>query len=172
MEQATRVLLTEYCENYWDFGLGLSSDYLEFSDEKFDILLNVASNHDQAIKKCTQEQLVRFPLEIDFEVIVAHVVLQLSADLSVLFSGSALWALAFYVPLSGPLSRFEAELITAGLGEVQRQLLLIISSVALAIGVGIVFQLILSWALSPSWAASMGLLAVLATGFWTIASKQ
>ncbi len=95
-----------------------------------------------------------------------------SADLSVLFSGSALWALAFYVPLSGPLSRFEAELITTGLGEVQRQLLLIISSVALAIGVGIVFQLILSWALSPSWAASMGLLAVLATGFWTIASKQ
>jgi len=98
-----------------------------------------------------------------------------SADLSVLFSGSALWALAFYVPLSrplSPLSRFEAELITTGLGEVQRQLLLIISSVALAIGVGIVFQLILSWALSPSWAASMGLLAVLATGFWTIASKQ
>lgn len=95
-----------------------------------------------------------------------------SADLSVLFSGSALWALAFYVPLSGPLSRFEAELITAGLGEVQRQLLLIISSVALAIGVGIVFQLILSWALSPSWAASMGLLAVLATGFWSIASKE
>ena len=95
-----------------------------------------------------------------------------SVDLSVLFSGSALWALAFYVPLSGPLSRFEAELITAGLGEVQRQLLLIISSVALAIGVGIVFQLILSWALSPSWAVSMGFLAVLATGFWTIASKQ
>ena len=31
---------------------------------------------------------------------------------------------------------------------------------------------LLSWALSPSWAASMGLLAVLATAFWTIASKQ
>ena len=74
MEQATRALLQEYCENYWDFGLGLSSDYLEFSDEKFDILLNVAINHDQAIKKCIQEQLVRFPLEVDFEVIIAHVV--------------------------------------------------------------------------------------------------
>ena len=58
-----------------------------------------------------------------------------SVDLSVLFSGSALWALAFYVPLSGPLSRFEAELITAGLGEVQRQLLLIISSVIATAGV-------------------------------------
>ena len=90
MEQATRALLQEYCENYWDFGLGLSSDYLEFSDEKFDILLNVASNHDQAIKKCTQEQLVRFPLEIDFEVIVAHVVLQLSDDKIIEFKRLAL----------------------------------------------------------------------------------
>ena len=90
MEQATRALLQEYCENYWDFGLGLSSDYLEFSDEKFDILLNVASNHDQAIKKCTQEQLARFPLEIDFEVIVAHVVLQLSDDKIIDFKHLAL----------------------------------------------------------------------------------
>ncbi|MCP9939870.1 hypothetical protein [Synechococcus sp. Cruz CV12-2-Slac-r] len=90
MEQATRALLQEYCENYWDFGLGLSSDYLEFSDEKFDILLNVASNHDQAIKKCTQEQLARFPLEIDFEVIVAHVVLQLSDDRIIDFKRLAL----------------------------------------------------------------------------------
>ena len=93
MEQAARALLQEYCENYWDFGLGLSSDYLEFSDEKFDILLNVASNHDQAIKKCTQEQLARFPLEIDFEVIVAHVVLQLSDDKIIDFKylALALW---------------------------------------------------------------------------------
>ena len=90
MEQATRALLQEYCENYWDFGLGLSSDYLEFSDEKFDILLNVASNHDQAIKKCTQEQLARFPLEIDFEVIVAHVVLQLSDEKIIDFKRLAL----------------------------------------------------------------------------------
>jgi len=90
MEQAARALLQEYCENYWDFGLGLSSDYLEFSDEKFDILLNVASNHDQAIKKCTQEQLARFPLEIDFEVIVAHVVLQLSDDRIIDFKRLAL----------------------------------------------------------------------------------
>ena len=90
MEQATRALLQEYCENYWDFGLGLSSDYLEFSDEKFDILLNVASNHDQAIKKCTQEQLVRFPLEVDFEVIIAHVVLQLSDEKIIDFKRLAL----------------------------------------------------------------------------------
>ena len=90
MEQATRALLQEYCENYWDFGLGLSSDYLEFSDEKFDILLNSASNHDQAIKKGTQEQLARFPLEIDFEVIVAHVVLQLSDDKIIEFKRLAL----------------------------------------------------------------------------------
>ena len=90
MEQATRALLQEYCENYWDFGLGLSSDYLEFSDEKFDILLNVAINHDQAIKKCIQEQLVRFPLEVDFEVIIAHVVLQLSDEKIIDFKRLAL----------------------------------------------------------------------------------
>lgn len=90
MEQATRALLQEYCENYWDFGLGLSSNYLEFSDEKFEILLNIALNHDQAIKKCTQEQLARFPLVIDFEVIVAHVVLQLSDDKIINFKHLAL----------------------------------------------------------------------------------
>ena len=90
MEQATRALLQEYCENYWDFGLGLSSDYLEFSDEKFDILLNVAIYHDQAIKKCIQEQLVRFPLEVDFEVIIAHVVLQLSDEKIIDFKRLAL----------------------------------------------------------------------------------
>ena len=90
MEQATRALLQEYCENYWDFGLGLSSDYLEFSDEKFDILSNVAINHHQAIKKCIQEQLVRFPLEVDFEVIIAHVVLQLSDEKIIDFKRLAL----------------------------------------------------------------------------------
>jgi hypothetical protein len=90
MEQATRALLQEYCENYWDLGLGLNNDCLEFTDEKFDILLNIALNHDQAIRKCTQEQLVRFPLEIDFEVIVAHVVLQLSDDKIINFKRLAL----------------------------------------------------------------------------------
>jgi len=90
MEQATRALLQEYCENYWDFGLGLGSNYLEVPDEKFNILSNTASNHDHAIKKCTQEQLARFPLEIDFEVIVAHVVLQLSDDKFINFKRLAL----------------------------------------------------------------------------------
>lgn len=90
MEQATRALLQEYCENYWDLGLGLNNDYLEFTDEKFDILLNIVSNHDQAIRKCTQEQLVRFPFEIDSEVIVAHVVLQLSDDKIINFKRLAL----------------------------------------------------------------------------------
>ena len=70
--------------------MGLNNDYPEFTDEKFDILLNIALNHDQAITKCTQEQLVRFPLEIDFEVIVAHVVLQLSDDKIINFKRLAL----------------------------------------------------------------------------------
>ena len=61
------------------------------------------------------------------------------ADLSVLFSGSALWALAFYVPLSGPIARFEAELVAAGVAEIKRQVLLVLSSVALAAGVGVVW---------------------------------
>ena len=90
MEQATRALLQEYCENYWDLGLGLNNDYLEFTDEKFDILLNIVSNHDQAIRKCTQEQLVRFPFEIDSEVIVVHVVLRLSDDKIINFKRLAL----------------------------------------------------------------------------------
>ena len=93
MEQATRILLEEYCENYWDFGLGLGGDFLEFADEKFDILLNIAINHDQAIKECIQDQLLLFPLEIDFEVIIAHVVLHLSDEKIIDFKrlAFALW---------------------------------------------------------------------------------
>ena len=62
--------------------------------------------------------------------------------------------------------------MAAGVAEIKSQVLLVLSSVALAAGVGVVWQLLLSWALSPSWAASMALLAVLATGFWVLANRE
>jgi protein-S-isoprenylcysteine O-methyltransferase Ste14 len=94
------------------------------------------------------------------------------ADWSSLLPGTALWALALYLPLSVPLERFEAALAEGPLGEGQRQIALLVSSLLLALAVGAATQLGLSWALSPSWAASLGLMAVLAAAFWTLASRR
>ncbi len=94
------------------------------------------------------------------------------ADWSSLLPGTALWALALYLPLSLPLARFEAALAEGPLGEGLRQLALLVSSLLLALVVGGLAQLGLSWALSPSWAASLGLMAVLAGAFWTLASRR
>ena len=94
------------------------------------------------------------------------------ADWSSLLPGTALWALALYVPLSVPLERFEAALAEGPLGEGQRLIALLVSSLLLALAVGAATQLGLSWALSPSWAASLGLMAVLAAAFWTLASRR
>ncbi|MCP9771900.1 hypothetical protein KBY66_04570 [Synechococcus sp. Tobar12-5m-g] len=84
----------------------------------------------------------------------------------------ALWALALYLPLSVPLGRFEAALAEGPLGEGLRQIALLVSSLLLAGAVGGATQLGLSWALSPSWAASLGLMAVLSAAFWTLASRR
>jgi hypothetical protein len=92
-------------------------------------------------------------------------------DWSSLVPGTALWALALYLPLSAPLAGLEAALAEGPLSEPIQLLALVLSSLLLALGVGAVTQLLLSWALSPSWAASLGLMAVLAGGFWTLASR-
>ena len=56
-----------------------------------------------------------------------------------LLPGTALWALALYLPLSLPLGRFEQ-----------------------ALAVGAITNLVLGWILGPGWGTSMGLIAVLA----------
>ncbi len=93
-------------------------------------------------------------------------------DWTSLLPGTALWALALYLPLSQPLARLEEALTQGPLSEGLRQIVLLLSSVLLAFAVGVITQLGLSWALSPSWAASLGLMAVLAGAFWTLASRR
>lgn len=93
-------------------------------------------------------------------------------DWSSLLPGTALWALALYLPLSLPLARLEEALSEGPLSEGLRQIVLLLSSVLLAFAVGGITQLGLSWLLSPSWAASLGLMGVLGGGFWTLASRR
>ena len=93
-------------------------------------------------------------------------------DWTTLVGGSALWALALVVPLSLPLERLEAELAQAGLSDDQQQALLLVSSLLLAFGVGVVIQLLLSCALSPSWAGSLGLITGVASLFFGLAQRS
>ena len=62
---------------------------------------------------------------------------------TLLLPGSALWALAFYLPLSVPLSRLEKALSEAQLADELQQTLLIAASLLLALGVGVVINLVL-----------------------------
>ena len=94
-----------------------------------------------------------------------------SSEWTTLLCGTALWALAFYIPLSGPLGRFETELSATQLSDSNQMAILVISSLLLAAGVGLVLQLLMSWALGPSWGSSLGLMAVLSGGFWALASR-
>ena len=81
------------------------------------------------------------------------------ADPSV-WRGALLWALALYVPLSAPLSKLESSMEDSDLPKSARQPTLVISSLLLALGSGIVIQLGFSWALGPGWASSLGVVAV------------
>lgn len=83
------------------------------------------------------------------------------SDLSPLLPGIALWALALYLPLSVPLARLEQALDDASLEEGLQQLVLVGGSLLLALAVGLGVELLLSWALGPGWAGSLGLIAVL-----------
>jgi hypothetical protein len=93
-------------------------------------------------------------------------------DWSALAPGIALWALALYLPLSGPLGRLETSLAEGALPPALQQLVLVLSSLLLALAMGVVSVLVVSWALGPGWAASMGLIAVLSGGFWALASRR
>jgi hypothetical protein len=91
---------------------------------------------------------------------------------TLLLPGTALWALAVYLPLSGPLSRLEEALAAGPLAEDTQQLLLIGSSLLLALAVGAITNLALGWALGPGWGTSLGLMAALYGLFWGMAASR
>ena len=91
---------------------------------------------------------------------------------TLLLPGTALWALAFYLPLSGPLSRLEEALAAGPLAEDTQQLLLVCSSLLLALAVGAITNLALGWALGPGWGTSLGLMAALYGLFWGLSSGR
>ena len=74
--------------------------------------------------------------------------------------GALLWSLALYLPLSAPLSRLEASLEASSIPESWRQGILILSSLLLALAMGMVTQLGCSWALGPGWASSLGVVVL------------
>ena len=86
--------------------------------------------------------------------------------------GSALWALALYLPLSLPLAALERRLEAGTLAPLQQQLLLAGLALALALVAGTLLQLLLGWALGPSWAGSLALVVALWGLFWGLASRQ
>jgi len=93
-------------------------------------------------------------------------------DWTPLLPGTALWALALYLPLSLPLGRFEQALAAMGLQEDLQQLALVVASLALALAVGAITNLFLGWILGPGWGTSMGLIAVLAGFFLALGSRN
>jgi hypothetical protein len=93
-------------------------------------------------------------------------------DWTPLLPGTALWALALYLPLSLPLGRFEQALADMGVKEGWQQLALVVASLALALAVGAITNLFLGWILGPGWGTSMGLIAVLAGFFLALGSRN
>ncbi len=94
------------------------------------------------------------------------------ADWSPLLPGIALWALALYLPLSVPLARREEALAAGPLTEGFQQLVLVAGSLMVALVAGLLAELLLSWALGPGWAGSMGLIAVLGGLLIGLASRR
>ncbi|MEB3265142.1 MAG: hypothetical protein VKN13_00840 [Cyanobacteriota bacterium] len=76
-----------------------------------------------------------------------------------LLPGASLWALALYIPLSGPLTALDQALCASGLAEAWRLAALVTSSLALALAVGLVVDLLLALALGPGWSTSVGAMA-------------
>jgi hypothetical protein len=94
------------------------------------------------------------------------------ADLSPLLPGIALWALALALPLTSLLTPMERGLAAGALAPAIQQLLLVAAGVALALVVGVGCEVVLSWVLGPGWASSLGLIAVLAGLFWSVAGRD
>jgi hypothetical protein len=91
---------------------------------------------------------------------------------ALLLPGTALWALAVYLPLSAPLSRLEEALAAGPLDESSQLLALVVSSLLLALGAGALINLALGWALGPGWGTSLGLVAALYGLFWGLAASR
>ena len=87
-------------------------------------------------------------------------------------SGGLFWAIAVYLPLSAPLSRFEASLESSPLSTPWRQAALVISSLLLALAVGVITQLVLAWVLGPGWASSLALITIGWSLFLLVARGQ
>ena len=94
------------------------------------------------------------------------------ADWPTLLPGVALWALALYLPLSGPLARLEDALAEGDLEEDTQIKLLVVSSLLLALGVGVLADLVISWSLGPSWATSLGFMAALGGFVLSLAGRR
>jgi hypothetical protein len=62
--------------------------------------------------------------------------------------------------LSAPLAAFETSLADSPLPQLWRQIALVTSSLLLALVVGMVTQLVASWALGPGWASSLAAIAI------------
>ena len=77
-----------------------------------------------------------------------------------IWRGALLWAIALYIPLSAPLAAFETSLADSPLPQLWRQIVLVTSSLLLALVVGLVTQLVASWALGPGWASSLAAIAI------------
>ena len=88
-----------------------------------------------------------------------------------LLPGIALWALALYLPLSLPLARLEQTLAEGNLEPGLQQGILVLASLALALAIGTLTDLLLTWALGPSWATSLGLMAAGWGLFTALASR-
>ncbi|QEY32451.1 hypothetical protein EVJ50_09700 [Synechococcus sp. RSCCF101] len=92
-------------------------------------------------------------------------------DGSGLITGSALWALALYLPLSLPLARFEAALSEGPLPPQLQTVCLVLSSLLLALAVGVITHLGIGWALGPGWSSSMAVIALVSSVFLSLASR-
>ncbi len=77
-----------------------------------------------------------------------------------IWRGALFWALALYIPLSGPLGKLETSLGDMALSQNITQALLILSSVLLALAVGMVMELLVSWTLGPGWGSSLALIGI------------
>ena len=77
-----------------------------------------------------------------------------------IWRGALFWALALYIPLSGPLARLERSLEESPLTDGVRQAVLIGSSLLVALVSGLLSQLAFSWFLGPEWGSSLALIGI------------
>ena len=77
-----------------------------------------------------------------------------------IWRGAVFWALALYIPLSGPLARLEESLKDSALTDGVKQTVLVGSSLMVALVSGVLAQLVFSWILGPEWGSSLALIGI------------